>query len=177
MLKELLKREEATIKARWLECSLQVYPSDGRDFFLSQKDQFHNPVGVSLVQGTSAIFDGLVENAEMEKFRSPLFNILRIRSIQELSPAQSLSFLYLLKNVIREVLGNELQGPGVVKDVEDLWARIDELVLEAFNIYVECKKKIYEIRVEETKRNVSGFLRRTGFFENNDNDTETTNAG
>jgi hypothetical protein len=132
-------------------------------------------VGTSLKKGTSALFDGLVRNADVEEQRPHLFDILRIRSVQELSPAQSLSFLYLLKNVIREVLGNELQGPDVMKDVEDLWARIDELVLEAFNIYVECKKKIYEIRVEETKRNVSAFLKRTGFFENND--TETTSAG
>ena len=68
-----------------------------------------------------------------------LEDIIRIRAVQDMSPAQAAGFMLPLKTLIREELGDD---PALFA----LFERIDRLALEAFDTLVRCKVKIYDLR-------------------------------
>jgi hypothetical protein len=96
---------------------------------------------------------------DAEKVCSALEEIVKIRSIQDFTPAQALSFVFSLKQVIREELKGELDAARLAELVQ-FEAQIDQLALFAFDVYVKCRERLYEIRVSEVKRSVSGLMRR-----------------
>jgi hypothetical protein len=158
-LKDLLHSSRATIQKRWLEKTLETYAPDASAFFEKQKDQFANPVGQALRAGTQTMLDCLLGEMDAEKICACLEEIVKIRSIQDFTPAQALSFVFSLKQVIREELPKELDA-GQAAELVQLETRIDQLALFAFDVYVKCRERLYEIRVSEVKRSVSGLMRR-----------------
>jgi hypothetical protein len=75
----------------------------------------------------------------------------RIRSIQDFPPSQAIGFIFLLKRAIQEVLKSGIQEKPVLEEWLEFQSRIDQLTLLAFDIYMECREKICEIRVNEAK--------------------------
>jgi len=158
-LKDLLHSRRAAIQKRWLEKTLETYAPDASAFFEGQKDQFANPVGQALRAGTQIMVDCLLDDMDAEKICSALDEIVKIRSIQDFTPAQAVSFVFSLRSVIREELKGELDAARLV-ELAQFEARIDQLALFAFDVYVKCRERLYEIRVSEVKRSVSGLMRR-----------------
>jgi hypothetical protein len=160
-LKDLLHSRRAAIQKRWLEKTLETYAPDASAFFDKQKDQFANPVGQALRAGTQTMVDCLLDDMDMdaEKICSALEEIVKIRSIQDFTPAQALSFIFSLKQVIREELGGRLDAARLA-ELAQFEAKIDQLALFAFDVYTKCRERLYEIRVSEVKRSVSGLMRR-----------------
>jgi hypothetical protein len=89
--------------------------------------------------------------------RESLDRIVRIRAVQDLSPSQAVEFVFLLKRAVREELGEALAKQV---DLSALHAWIDGLALQAFGLFVECRQRIYELRVREIKRRASTLLER-----------------
>ena len=58
----------------------------------------------------------------------------------------------LLKKAIREKLKEELQEARVVEELLEFESRIDEMALLAFDVYMQCREKIYQIRTREQRR-------------------------
>ena len=160
-LRDLLHSRRAAIQKRWLEKTLETYAPDTSAFFKRQKDQFANPVGQALRAGTQTMVDCLLDEDEMdaEKICSALEEIIKIRSIQDFTPAQAVSFVFSLRPVIREELKGELDTARLA-ELARFEIRIDQLALFAFDVYVKCRERLYEIRVSEVKRSVSGLMRR-----------------
>ena len=71
--------------------------------------------------------------------------------------------------MIRECLKKELKPASIQKELAEFDTRVDQLALAAFDIYMQHSARIYELRVNEVKRNVAQILKRTEFF---DSDTE-----
>jgi hypothetical protein len=104
-----------------------------------------------------------------------LDGIVRIRAVQDFTAGQAVAFIFLLKRVIREELKGEVRvqpgGDGLAA-VEE---RIDEMALLAFDLFMKCRERIYEIRVNEAKRRLGLWLKRqavagrTGESENRGN--------
>jgi hypothetical protein len=103
---------------------------------------------------------------EIEEILAALDEIIRIRALQDCSPSQALAFVFLLKNVIREELAEELEQQNLVAELQDLESRIDGLALLGFDVYSKRREKIYEIRANEMKGRVSLLLRKAGIGEN-----------
>ncbi len=164
-LADCLKLKKATIAAEWLDRTLKTYPSDSVNFFSKQKDQFANPVGHTHAEGTQAIVDVLVEKKDINDTQPHLLNIIKIRSIQEMSASAAISFVFLLKDVVREVLKSELKDSSFATELQAFDKRVDETALIAFDAYTSCRERLYKIRVDEVQRRVSHHLKRTGFFE------------
>ena len=158
-LKDLLHSRRAAIHKRWLEKTLETYAPDTSAFLKGQKDQFANPVGQALRAGTQTMVDCLLGEMDAEKICGCLEEIVKIRSIQDFTPAQAVSFIFSLRQIIREELGKELDSSRLA-DLAEFETRIDQLALFAFDIYVKCRERLYEIRVSEVKRSVSGLMRR-----------------
>jgi hypothetical protein len=93
-----------------------------------------------------------------------LDGIVRIRAVQDFNPSQAVFFVFLLKKVVREKLEKEIQDHRVVDDLLVFEAKLDEVALLAFDIYVKCKEKLYEIRAMEAKSQVSRLLKKAGLI-------------
>jgi hypothetical protein len=60
-------------------------------------------------------------------------------------------FIFLLKRAIGETLKNEICKESVMDEWLKFQSRIDELALCAFDIYMGCREKICEIRINQAK--------------------------
>lgn len=159
-LRDLLLQRTDAIVARWLDKTLASYPPDTVKFFKGEKDQFANPVGQTLAQETEAVFCELRDDMDPDRLCGHLDGIIKIQAIQERTPAQALSFVFLLKDAIREECESELQDSRIHNEWMHFMTRIDQLALFAFDIFTRRREKVYELRVNEVKRSVSGLMRR-----------------
>jgi hypothetical protein len=100
-LKALLLEKKSTVTKRWLNEICSEYPVDTSHFLKGQKDRFLNPVGHTFEEVIDGLFDELVSNTPDSEASLVLLNdIIRIKAVQEFSPLQALSFIFLLKDVI-----------------------------------------------------------------------------
>jgi hypothetical protein len=88
--------------------------------------------------------------------------IIRIRAVQDFSPGQALRFVFLLKDVIRKNFGMEIGEFNLHTELQRLESQIDDLALLAFDVYMKCRERLYEIRSREAKNHVSGLLKKAG---------------
>jgi hypothetical protein len=151
--------KEAVVR-RWLEDVLAEYSADAATAFVRQEDPFANPVGHSLRVGTRAIFDALLDGADVEEMRQPLEDIIRIRAVQELDPSRAVGFVFRLKDVIRDEIGQASSDPLVLAELAQLERRIDEAALAAFDVFVGCREQVCELRVNELKRQIPWIMER-----------------
>ncbi|MCP4677982.1 MAG: hypothetical protein GY854_21195 [Deltaproteobacteria bacterium] len=176
-LADCLKVQRTTIAAEWLDRTLRTYPTDSVNFFSKQKDQFANPVGYTHTEGTRFIVDILVENKDVSETQPHLLEIIKIRSVQDMSASEAISFVFFLKDVVREVLKNELVDPSFATELQAFDKRVDVVALIAFDAYTSCRERLHAIRVDEVKRRVSHHLKRTGFFESDPGDEPDPRPG
>jgi hypothetical protein len=153
MLAELLNRRKKFVIGKWFDAVLETYPEDARKFLGDHKQKFTNPVGASIFEGVEGVYQRLIDGADLEssEFSEFLDRIIRIRAIQQFSPSQALGFLFPLKAVIREVLEKENVADSVGSELFELEQRIDRLALLSFDKYMECRERLFEIRIREVK--------------------------
>jgi hypothetical protein len=163
-LEELLAEKKPQLLKKWVDLILNTYPLDAHRLFKHQKDQFLNPVGSTISREIAVLFDELIRGINPERASRSLDGIIRIRAIQEFSPAQAISFIYILKKILREETLKELREYGRAEQLLALESRLDEMALLAFDLYMRCREKMYEIRANEAKNQVSALLRKKGLL-------------
>ena len=148
---DLLSRNEAAILRRWFDLVLETYPADTAALMRKDKDQFTNPVGSILSREIEVLFKKLCEGSQNERCQASLDSILKIRSVQDFPPSQAVGFIFLLKRAIGEVLKNDICKESVADEWLEFQSRIDDLALQAFDAYMECREKICEIRINQAR--------------------------
>ena len=159
-LETLLTQNRSTIVKRWLGQILDTYPADTHKFLKKQKNQFANPVGHTLSEEVDHLYTELLQGVDSERATPVLDGIIRIRAIQDFSPSRAVGFILLLKGVIRDKLETEIRKNRLSDELTIFESRIDDLVLLAFEVYMRCREKLYEIRANEMKNQVYGLLKR-----------------
>ena len=160
-LKALLLEKKSAVTKKWLNKICSEYPVDTSQFLRGQKDRFLNPVGHTFEEVIDGLFDQLVSDTPDSEACLVLLNdIIRIKAVQEFSPLQALSFIFLLKEVLYKELGKQITQQHLFDELRSIESNIDRMALNAFNIYMKCREHIYEIRVNELKTLTSRFLRR-----------------
>jgi len=151
-LKQHLLEKKAVILKKWFDAIADTYQSDTSSFLKKQKAQFTNPVGYTLAEGTEGLFDALLQGMIPDTVSSFLDAIIRLRAIQDFAPSEALAFIFQLKKVIRQELGNEvLRQQGMAEELMAFESAIDDLALFAFDIYMKCREKIYELKANEAR--------------------------
>ncbi len=149
-LRDLLIENRSAILKAWLSSALEVYPRASRDF-IGKGGAFSDPIGSTLRDGMNNLFEEILEPAGEGRSRPVLERVLRVRAIENLSPSQAVGFLPLLRGVIREVLEARLENVPFPE-----WSaindEIDRLILQAFDIYMECREKIHELKNKDGKK-------------------------
>jgi hypothetical protein len=150
-MQDLLKKNKAAILERWFHLILETYPANTATMMRKDKNQFTNPVGSTLSREIEVLFKNLCEGIWDEKCQASLDSVLKIRSVQDFSPSKAVGFIFLLKRAIGETLKNEICKESVMDEWMKFQSKIDELALCAFDIYMDCREKICEIRVNQAK--------------------------
>src|SRR4030043_1184279 len=151
MLQDLLRKNKTAILEKWFHFILETYPANTATMMRKDKNQFTNPVGSTLSREIEVLFRNLCEGSQDEKCQTSLDSILKIRSVQDFSPSKAVGFIFLLKRAIGETLKNEICKESVMDEWMKFQSRIDDLALQAFDIYMDCREKICEIRVNRAK--------------------------
>ena len=161
-LANLLEQKKTQIVDRWIKLLYDSYPPQTAIFLKKEKDKFDNPVGHQIARGLNGLFGALVQEMETGQLLAALDEIIRVRALQDCSPSQSLAFIFLLKNVVREELAEDFEKQNLTAELMELDSRIDGLALLGFDVYTQRREKICELRVNEVKNRVSGLLRKSG---------------
>lgn len=158
----LLSQRKTSIVKKWFASAIETYPSDTAKFLKRQKDPFANPVGRTIYQGLEVLFNELLKEMDHEVILSYLDPIIRIRAIQNFSPSQATSFIFFLKDVIRDNIKKEDFQAQLYSELLLFESKIDELSLIAFNLYMNCREKIYELKANEMKNRTFRAFERAG---------------
>ncbi|MGD8414901.1 MAG: RsbRD N-terminal domain-containing protein [Candidatus Latescibacterota bacterium] len=156
---ELQKNREAVLE-KWFEAIVRTYPQQTSQFLARQKDRFSNPVGYAIERSIGPVYDQVAAAMDTDALLEALDGIIRIRSVQEFKPSEAVSFVFQLKSIIREVLGErtgELEQSGGLAELDH---RIDRVAVLAFDKYMECRQKLFEIRTREIRGQADKLLER-----------------
>jgi RsbRD-like negative regulator of sigma factor len=164
-LKKLLEKKKSVIIKDWFEAVASSYAPDTADFFKRQKDPFANPVGSTIYDGLNKLFDELLLQMNHEEIKSCLDPLIRIRAVQDFSPSEATTFILSLKKVILTTLKKELRDVQILKEFLQFESKIDTLSLIAFDIYVECREKIYELKVTTERNKIYSAFARAGLID------------
>jgi len=161
-LQGFLSEKRHLVLERWLNLIFESYPPETAKFLKREKDRFANPVAYEFQEGIKGIYEALLYGMEPDRVAYFLDRIISIRAIQDFLPSGALTFIFLLKTAIRKELEKEIREKGVPEELLELESRIDGLALLCFDVYMRRREKLYELRVDEVKRRVSGLLRMAG---------------
>ena len=163
-LKKLLQQKKTDFVNQWFELVIETYPAETARFLKNQADQFANPVGNTTRKGLETIYSELHQEMNTEHIVAALVPIIRIRSVQDFTPSKAVGFVFALKQILRNVLEKEIQATGAESELRSLETNIDRVGLMAFDIYMRCREKIYEIRANETKNSTFNAFKRAGLL-------------
>ncbi len=148
---EILAENSQKIVDKWVEQVMTAYSEDGARFFTNQKDRFANPLGYSSKKGLEILFGILRKSEEVKELPAEMVQFIKLRAVQDSSPSAALSFLYDLKEIVRDVCGVdqllEVQKEWVMFD-----QAVDQLALLGFDNYMKDRELLYKAQVNDFKR-------------------------
>jgi hypothetical protein len=127
---------------RWLEKTLAAYPANARPFIAAERDPFRNPVGHTLEESLSTLVRECLGSMDAQAIEPAVDALVRLRAVQDLSPAEALRFVFDLRTVARDA--------GIPLP-DDFAARVDQIALLAFDKYMACREQIFDLRVKELR--------------------------
>ena len=162
MLTTILKQKKQAVLDGWFTQIIDTYPSGSANFLTEQQNRFANPVGSTFRTELEVVYDAFLGDMDAEELLASFDRINRIRAVQDFSASQAVAFVFFLKTVIRLELSEELNAGG--HDLEELLAiesRIDTLALLAFDSFMRCRERLFEVRCNDIRRQASLATART----------------
>ena len=150
-LNEVLEQKQKDIVKKWFDALMKTYPNEKTQFLAKNKNSFSNPVGTTLNKALKEVFNGLVKGDDIEKLKKMLDPAIRIRAVQEFSPSHCISFIFFLKQIIRETVKKDRKSKVSEKELLQFESKIDGLSLIAFDIYIGCREQIFTYKANHVK--------------------------
>ena len=176
-LQDHLSKKKTAILKRWFNKILETYPPETQEFLRRQKDPFANPVGGAISQGIEGLYEAILKDTSPTGVSSFLDQIIRIRAIQEFSASEAVGFVFSLKEAVREELNKEIGDISVARELSALESRIDELALLSFDIYMQCREKLYEIKSNEIRNRTFMLLEKSDYVSRTSEQEEVPERG
>ena len=109
-----------------------------RILFRQTEAPFEHTVRTDLLQIIELLFSTDALDASTEVPRE----LVRFRAVQEISAAEAVSHVFVLKDLVRERFGGTPAYEGLER-------RLDFLTLHTFNAYAESRESLFQMRVRE----------------------------
>ncbi len=148
---QVLSGKRHDILRKWLRLVFATYPPNTEIFLRNERDRFANPVGYTITCNLEEMLDGLIENIDIRELSSCVEEVVKIRAVQDFSPSQALSFVWLLKRATSEILDQEIFTPEINIGWRAFDSKIDQMAALAFDLYSDCKDKIGELKLRELR--------------------------
>jgi hypothetical protein len=132
-----------TILEQWFAQAIESYPRLTAQFLAAERDAFRNPVGHTLREGMTVLLQEILGEMRASKVSPALDGIVRIRAVQDFKPSEAVGFIFLLRPIL---LGSNPPRPAMLE------ARVEQLVLMAFDHYMSCREDLKRVRTNEAKR-------------------------
>lgn len=154
-IKDLLIEKRPQIIKKWfnsiIDTSAGKSALEPSPFLKNLKKQINNPANNMIIEGLEGIFDGIVNDSDIEKTVPFLDSIIRLRAVQDIAPSQAVSFTTILKKTIRDEISDDLRKYQILEQLQDIESKIDRYTDLSFDIYMECREKLFNIRTKEVK--------------------------
>ena len=160
MIYDIIRQRRDVILRQWGAATLKNYGIGGIKYDRPDKDRFANPVEYTVKNGLSIILNELIDGIHTAKLDSSLEDIVKIRSLQTERPSEALDFIFELKRIVRRECGGSKDNNGLPGKLEEFESIIDNLLQNAFDIFMQSREKIYEIRKNEVLRRSYKLLER-----------------
>lgn len=157
-----LNERRGNVLDRWLDLVIASYPAESAAFLRGEKDRFRNPVGATLARELAVLLEALLGGND-DAARQAIAAVVRLRAVQQLTPAAAVSFVPLFKRAVSDELGADWGSRAA--ELLQLFARVDELTLQAVNELVECREQVFRLRAREARSQVYSLLQRAGMLE------------
>lgn len=158
-LRNLLENKKSSIINKWFEFVTDTYAPDAALFFKNQRDGFLNPVGGTTRDILEKLFEAILEKTDADGIAVTLEPLIKIRAVQNFSPSQAVGFLFVLKTIIRKEL--KKINPEELVSID---ARIDSLALIGFDIFMQCREKIYDLKTNTERSKIYTAFARAGLI-------------
>jgi len=132
------------IVEKWIERLAGADPKQAAALRAPEPDPFRNPVGYSIRRSLTQLWEQLQGGMDPDVVDSALDAVIRIRAVQDMSPAEAVSFVAQLRLILRQL-------PEAFDSVL-LEPRIDQLERAARDKYVQCREQLHAARLHETER-------------------------
>lgn len=161
-LKDFLIEKKPAILKRWFDVIMETYPTEAAGFLTGQKDRFTGPLGYTIHEGIDVLIDGLINEVSFEELAPSLESIIKVRAVQDFTPSEAVAFIFQLKIIVREELQKKGKAHGAIDaaTLSTFESRIDTLALISFDIYIESREKIYDLKVKEVQDMVFRLVQR-----------------
>ncbi len=159
-LEGLLTQKRPAILERWRHLIAETYPPETARFLRREQNQFANPVGHFIEDGTEAVLDAAIGSVDLDSIKQCMDPMVRIRAVQDFRPSEAVAFVFHLKQAVRQVMGAEIEAGGLHEELHAFESRVDALAGIAFDVYARCREQIYEIRIKEIKNRSAVLMRR-----------------
>lgn len=169
LLKQLTRKKNTIVK-QWFDRLMATYPADTAQFLRSQKDAFANPVGQNSLQSLEGLLDHILTDFNPQTAKPIIDPIIRIRAIQDFTPSKAVRFVFDLKDIVRDIAAADQDDRQSQRALADLDHRIDDLGLLAFDIYMQCREKIYDLKANEMRARTLSAFDRAGLIKERDED-------
>jgi hypothetical protein len=166
-LKNLLQENRSAIVDQWFETVVGTYQEETRGPLRRKNAPFTNPVGFNTRQGLEGLFDGLLKGMMPSDTSRFLDGIVRIRAVQDFAPSEAVRFILQLKGVVRRVLNEALRDPAAAADLVVFESAVDDLALFAFDLYMQCRETIYDIKAKEARSMTFRLLQKAQIIKEN----------
>jgi len=162
-VENVLAEKKAKVCRLWFDGIAATYPEDTEKFFKQQKDTFANPVGTTLEDALPPLVDRLISGEPSPEASEALDSIIRVRAVQNFTPSGATAFVLLLKPILRKILKKHIaKAPRLQDNLVQLEGRVDDMLLTAFDIFMDCRQQIYELKVTTERNKIYSAFSRAG---------------
>lgn len=151
-LDKFLKKNKDMIVEQWFSMIIGTY-SEQSVKYLSKKDNtFANPIGAITAVEIEQIYEHLIEPKIDFNISEHLEPIVRMRAVQDFSPAQAAEFILFLKKIVHKLVEEQNLQNDFSADMFQFESKIDDLLLNVFDLYVTAKTILIEMKAGQENR-------------------------
>ncbi|MDD2218603.1 MAG: RsbRD N-terminal domain-containing protein [Desulfoplanes sp.] len=164
-LNEKLVGRKKQISARWLDALLSTYKSQGAKFFKETSNEFANPVGTTFHASLDSLVGFLLQGERGDGIENAVDGLVRIRAVQGFAPSVATGFVFAIKKILQDEAGSDLLASDGAREWKSIEARIDEMTCIAFDLYMQCREKIWKHKANHLYNRTSKLLIKSHLIE------------
>ncbi|MFO7839424.1 MAG: RsbRD N-terminal domain-containing protein [Desulfosalsimonadaceae bacterium] len=162
----VLSKKRKEIINKWFDAAMSPYPEGSDKFFKNNSDPFANPVGNTIFRCLNELFDELMKTEmDTEAVRHALDGIIRIQSLQEFQPSDAIGFIFEIRPSIKGCFQKNRGDKAVEAYFKALAANTETVLRMAFDLYMECRQKVFLLRANHANDRVRQLLVKKGYIQ------------